>query len=183
MVPSIVGAVAGVLGIVTIASVGHAQDQPKPSLLTPGSIENFIASYPEVKAKAEELRAQYEVEGDLSDAEVWRAWASVGGVKSQLDAVVQAHDFPDFSAWVRTLSVTAQAYAFSQGGADLDRKMAEALVRIESDPNFSEAQKEMMRQQLRHSADAIAAMRPSQASIDAVMPYAEELGQLFDEKE
>ena len=175
---SVLGALVGVM----VAFAGLAQDGTPPSLLTPAIVENFIASYPEVKAKVEELHAEYDVAGDISGSDAWRAWADVNGAKSQLDAVVQAHDFPDFPTWVRTLSVAARAYAFIQGGADLDSKVSEALARIESDPNIPEAQKEMMRQQLQHSADAIAAIKPSQKSIDAVTPYAEQLGQLFDEE-
>jgi hypothetical protein len=178
----VVRAVAGALVGIVLAFPGHAQDDPPPSLLTPNTVENFIASYPQVKATVDDLRVQYDVAEDLSDASAWRAWAGVGGAKSQLDSVVQAHDFADFSTWVRTLSVTAQAYVFTQSGADLDRKMAEALARIESDPNIPVAQKEMMRQQLKHSAHAIAAMKPSQASIDAVTPYADQLRQLFDDE-
>lgn len=174
--------VVGLLVGVTIAFPGRTQDGAPSSLLTPVIVENLIASYPKVKAKVDDLKAQYDVAGDLSGATTWRAWAGVNGAKSQLDAIVRAYDFADFPSWVRAFSVTAQAYAFTQSGADLDRKMAEALARIENDPNLPEAQKEMMRQQLRHSADAIAAIKPSQESIDAVTPYAEELKQLFDEE-
>jgi hypothetical protein len=175
--------VAGALVGVAVAFAGQAEEPARPSLLTPSVVENFITSYPEVKAKVDELRARYDVAGDLSELAAWRAWAEAGGAESQLDFVVQAYEFPDFATWVRTLSVTAQAYAFAQSGADLDRKMAEALARVESDPNLPDAQKEMMRQQLLHSGHAIAAMMPSQASVDAVRPYVEQLGQLFDDEE
>lgn len=182
MISSIVRPVVGALGAMVIVCAGHAQDVAKPSLLTREIVENIMTSYPEVKAKVNELRLQYDVDGDLSDAAAWRAWAEVGGAKSQLDAVVQPYGFADFPTWVRTLSVTAQAYAFTHSGDEIDRKMAEAIVRVKSDPNLSEGQKEMMQQQLRHSADVIAAMKPSQASIDAVTPYAAQLGKLFDKE-
>jgi hypothetical protein len=180
MVFSVARVVLGGLAVAVIALASHAQDGAPTSLLTPTRVENFIGSYPEVKAKVDELSAQYEMPGELSGTAAWRAWAGVAGVKNQLDAVVQAHDFPDFPTWVRTLSVTAQAYAFTQSGTDLDGKIAETLARIETDPNIPEAQKEMMRQHLRHSAAAIAAMKPSQGNIDAVTPHIEQLGQLFD---
>jgi len=182
MVLSFLRLIAGFLVGVMIVAPSHAQDGAPSSLLTPDLVENFIASYPKVKAKVDDLKAQYDVTEDLSATATWRAWAGIDGANSQLDAIVRAYDFPDFQSWVRTLSVTAQAYAFTRSGADLDRKMAEALARIENDPNLTEAQKEMIRQQLRHSAEAIAAIKPSQGSIDAVTPYAEELEQLFDEE-
>lgn len=182
MVLAFLRLVAGLLVGVMFACPGRAQDGARSSLLTPEIVENLIASYPKVKAKVDDLKVQYEVAEDLSGTAAWRAWADVNGAKSQLDDVVRAYNFSDFPSWARALSVTAQAYAFTQRGADLDRKMAEALARIENDPNVPEAQKEMLRQQLRHSAEAIAAIKPSQGNIDAVTPYAEELKQLFDEE-
>jgi len=180
MAASFVRLVFGLIVGVMIASQGRAQDGGPSSLLTPEIVENFIASYPKVKAKVDDLTPQYDVAGDLSGAARWRAWAGVNDARSQLDAIVQAYDFTDFQSWVRILSVTAQAYAFTRSGADLDRKIAEALAKIENDPNLTESQKEMMRQQLRHSAEAIAAIKPSQGNIDAVAPYGDELEQLFD---
>jgi len=183
MVQSFLRLVVGLIaGVIIVASSSRAQDGAPSSLLTPEIVEHFIASFPEVKAKVDDLRAQYDVPGNLSGAATWRAWADVNEAKRQLDAVVQDYGFPDFPSWVRTFSVTAQTYAFTQSGTDLDRKMAEALARIENEPNVPEAQKEMMRQQLRHSADAIAAIKPSQGNIDAVTPYAAELEQLFEEE-
>jgi len=171
----------GALAIVVVAFASHAQVAGGPPIaLTPEMVKNFVASYPDVKAKGEQLKAQYDVPGGLSGPEAWLAWAGVGGAKSQLDSLVGQFGFADFPTWVRTLSTIAQAYGFTQGGANLDSKMAEAMARIESDPNIPEAQKEMMRQQLKHSAAAIAAMKPPQANIDAVEPYAQQLGQLFE---
>lgn len=173
------GAIVGLV----VAGGSYAQvDTPSP-LLTPATVESFIASYPEVKAKAYELSEQYEGPGAPSGAAAWRAWSGVEGAKSQLDAAVQNHGFENFPEWVRVLSVTAQAYAFAQSGEDLDERMSAAIARIEIDPNIPEAQKEIMRQQLQHSAAAIAAMKPSQGNIDAVRPYAEQLGKLFDEED
>lgn len=158
----------------------QAQDSATPTILTPAMVENLIASYPVVKEKVDQLREQFDVPDDADGAAAWRAWTAVDGAKAQLDDTVRSYGFSDFSAWVRALSITAQVYAFTGSGEDIDSQMAEALQRIESDPNISEAQKEMMRQQLSHSVTAITAMKPSQASIDAVKPYAEQLSRLFE---
>jgi hypothetical protein len=166
-----------------IASASHAQVAALPQIeLTPETVGKFVASYPAVKAKGEELQTQYGLPADLSGTDAWRAWAGVGGAKSQLDGVVGRYGFSDFSNWLGTLSATARAFAFAQSGSDLDSKMAEALTRIENDPDIPEGQKELMRQQLKHSAAAIAAMKPPQQNIDAVKPYADQLGRLFDAK-
>lgn len=163
-----------------MAFASHAQDGTAPTILTPATVENLIASYPVVKEKADQLQEQFDVP-DADGAAAWRAWTAVGGAKAQLDDTVRSYGFSDFTAWVGALSATAQAYAFTESGEDIDGQMAEALKRIESDPNIPAAQKEMMRQQFQHSAAAIAAMKPSQASIDAVRPYIEQLGKLFEE--
>ena len=131
MVAASVRLVLALVGGIMLAGASQAQDE---GLLTPATVENFIASYPEMKGKVDELRAQYDVPGGLSGAAAWRAWTDVDGAKSQLDGVAAAHGFSDFSAWVRTLSVTAQAYAFTQSGDDLESRIAEALARIENDP-------------------------------------------------
>jgi len=167
---------------VVVAFAGAAQEGTASPLLTPATVEGFIASYPEVKARADELREQFDVPDQSSGAAAWRAWADNEEARGKLDALVQAHGFQDFPSWVRVLSVTAQAYAFTESGEDFDARLSDALARIENDPNTSESQREMMRQQLQHSADAIAAMKPSQENIDAVKPYVEQLGQLFEDK-
>ena len=93
-----------------------------------------------------------------------------------------AHGFSDFNIWIRTFSAVARAYAFSQEGQDLDNQMAEALEKVRSDPDIPAAQKEMMIQQLQHSADIIAAIRPSPGNVDAVAPYIDQLGAIFDDE-
>jgi len=182
MASFVVRSVLCALSCVVVAFASTAQDGTAAQLLTPATVEELIASYPEVKARADELREQDDFRDQSSGGAAWRAWAESEEASAELDAIVQAHGFQDFPTWVRVLSVTAQAYAFAESGEDLDIRLSEALARIESDPDISEVQKEMMRQQLQHSADAIAAMKPSQGNIDAVKPYVGQLGQLFEDE-
>ena len=174
--------VGGILAafFAALASAGQAQEPASPPPLTTVAVENFIASYPMVKARAAELREEYNVTEDMSEAKAWHAWARVGGAKDQLDEVVSAHGFDDFPAWIRTFSQVGQAYAFAQDDGAMDTKLAEALARLEKDENLPEWQKEMIKQQLLHSAEAVAAMRPAQENIDAVKPYVGELDGIFD---
>jgi hypothetical protein len=173
-------AVVGGLSLLVFASGQNAFAQSTEVPLTFEIVENFIASYPEVRAKGEELKTEYEVpEGNTSTA--FQAWAAVGGAKSALDTTVQAHGFADFSEWLQTFSSVARAYAFVREGGALDSEMAEAIEKVRNDPNIPDGQKEMILQQLQHSSAAIAGMRPPQESIDAVEPYSEQLKTVLDD--
>jgi len=164
--------------VVAMANPAFAQTADVP--LTSEIVGNFIESYPEVRAKAEELKAQYEVpEG--TDVTAWQAWAAVGAAKNELDAAVQAHGFADFNTWLQTFSTIARAYAFVREGGALDTKMADAMEKVQNDPNIPEGQKELILQQLKHSSAAIAGMRPSEDSLKAVEAQAERLKGLFDD--
>jgi hypothetical protein len=149
--------------------------------LTSDMVGNFAASFADVKAKADELSAEYGAPPDGGSASAaWQAWMGVGGAKAELDATVGAHGFSDFAVWTQTLSAIARAYAFAKDGGALDTEMAAALEKIRNDPNIPQAQKDMLLQQLQASAGAISGMRPSQENIDAVAPYVDELSAVFE---
>ena len=179
----IVGPLIGMVIGLFVGATAQAQSETPPiGTLTPDAVENLVTSFAAVQAKAEALRAQYDVPEDGTVAAQWWAWARVGEAKSELDASVSVHGFTDFETWLRTLSIVAQAYAFAREGAALDAKMAEALQRIESDPDISASQKEMMIQQLQHSVEAIAGIRPPRENVEAVSPYIDQLGVIFDDE-
>jgi hypothetical protein len=161
-----------------------AQGQPATSAaasLGPDTVVSFIASFPEVRSKTDQLSAMYDVPGGGQAGSAWQAWGAVAGAKAELDAVVGAHGFTDFHSWTQVLSAVAQAYAFAREGGALDSQMAEALEAIRDNPNIPAAQKEMMLQQLQHSSAAIAGIRPPQEHIDAVTPHIESLAIIFED--
>ena len=149
--------------------------------LSPDAVENFIESYPDVRASVDGLRDQYDVPDGGSASASMQAWAALGGAKSQLDNAVSPYGFADFTTWTQTFSAIGQAYAFAREGGSIDNQMSEALAKVRDNPNFSAAQKEMLLQQLQHSSGAIAAMRPSQQNIDAVAPYVDQLKAVFND--
>lgn len=164
----------------TLSASAQTAAPPASVTLTPEAVESFIASFPVVRAKANELSAQYQVpEGDATAT--WQAWAGIEAARSELDATVGAYGFADFTAWTQTMSAVGRAYAFAREGASLDGKMAEALDKIRNHPDIPAGQKEMMIQQLQHSAGAIAGMRPPQENIDAVDAYTDQLKAVFDD--
>ena len=71
------------------------------------------------------------------------------------------------------------AYSFAKDGGKMDTQMADAIAKIQNDPNIPAAQKQMLMQQMQASAGAIAAIKPSQANLDAVKPYMTQLAPLF----
>ena len=116
----------------------------------------------------------------VTTASAWTAWLAVGGAKGALDASVQAHGFDNFMSWLQVMTSVAMAYAFVKDGGEMDADMAQAIEQIKSNPSHSAAQKEMMLQQMEASMGAVASIRPSQANIDAVRPYEEQLAAVFD---
>ena len=166
--------VFGVSGWTALAQSGGVS-------LNAGTVENFVASYAAVRAKADELSTQYNIaEGDTVAAG-WRAWVGVEAARGQLDAAVGSYGFSDFSLWVQALSMIARAYAFTSELEATDIQMTEDLERIRADPNIPAAQREMMLQQLQHSLAIIALMRPSPENIEAVTPHLDRLAVIFDE--
>lgn len=175
-------AVAAVLAAAFTVAPASAQMTQVP--LTSASVEAVIASYPAVKQTAEALEAQY---GNIDDSgdpgAAWGAWLAVGGAHGALNSSVQSYGFADFPTWVATVSSVAMAYGFAeQGGNDsIDAQMAEALAQIQNNPNLTDAQKEMMLQQMQASMGAVAMIRPSEENVAAVAPYIDQLKVLFDD--
>jgi uncharacterized protein YneF (UPF0154 family) len=162
------------------APAAHAQVEQVT--LTANAVEGLIASYADVKRTSEELKAQYGEpgEGGNDPASDWTAWLAVGGAKGALDSSVQAHGFDNFMSWLQVMTSVAMAYAFVKDGGEMDASMAQAIEQIKNNPSLSAAQKEMMLQQMQASMGAVASIRPSQANIDAVKPYEEQLAAVFD---
>jgi hypothetical protein len=160
-------------------STALAQGEAVP--LDGATVRNFIVSYDAVRESANELSAQYDQSEDSSVIGGWHGWKGEGGARNALDATVEAHGFADFSAWVEALSAIARSYAFVTEFEEADIQISEAQKRVQNNPDISEADREMMLQQLEHTAKTIALMRPSQENIDAVKPHLAELAGFFEE--
>jgi len=151
--------------------------------LTPEIVEAFIASYPDVRQTADGLSAQYGVDvGDGDDpSTAWQAWLAVTGAQNALNAVCQNYGFTGFQQWLQVMVSVATAYAFATGGGDVPGEMAAAIQQIQDDPNMTEAQKQMMMEQMQASMAMMGAIMPPQQNIDAVTPYVDQLAVLFDD--
>jgi hypothetical protein len=168
---------------ISVWAVGPAAAQAMNQVpLTPAIVEAVIASYPAVKQTADDLSAQYgNVGGGGGDpGAAFGAWMAVSAAHGALNGTVQQYGFADYATWVNTLTSVVFAYTFAGEGGGMDAQMAEAVAGIQNNPNLSDAQKEMMLQQIQASFGALSAIRPPQQNVDAVAPYADQLAVIFE---
>lgn len=179
--PSFRRSLAAIAALALAVFVVPASAQMPQVPLTSATVEAFIASYPDVKSTADGLKAQYGDPGAGGDATAsWSAWMAVGGATGALNTAVQAHGFNDFQSWLQVLTSVGMAYGFAKDGGQMDAGMAAAIKQIQDDPNMSDAQKQMMLQQMQAAMGGVAAIRPSQENIDAVTPYIDQLKVVFN---
>ena len=163
----------------TIASGAGNPGYPQVAL-TDAVVKQFVASYPTVKATADKIAQKYNVAGNSRDrTHGWGAWMAATSAWKEMDAVVKPYGFSNFKTWLDDTISIAMAYAFASHGAEMDAGMAQGLDRIKNNPNLSDAQKQMMLQQMQASMGSISAMRPPQGNIDAVKPYVPQLAPFF----
>jgi hypothetical protein len=174
--------VAALTAALMLMFAGPALAQmPNQVALTPQIVAAVIASYPDVKQTADQLEAQYGEPGGGSDpGSAFGAWLMVSGAHAALNGAVQAHGFADYQSWMGALTSVFFAYTFAGEGGNANAQMAEAIAGIQNNPNLTDAQKEMMLQQMQASMGAMAMMQPSQENIDAVAPYAAEIEAMLE---
>lgn len=148
--------------------------------LTSDIVENFLASYPALLAKSDELEGQYGGEGSSSPMEAFSAYMAQQGAVNELTAIVTEHGFSGFADWMQAASAIMMAHAFSKEGSQMDSRFNDAIEGIRNNPNMSDDQKDAMIAQVEASMGAMGALRPSPANIEAVAPYADEIESLTD---
>jgi hypothetical protein len=176
-------AAAAVLAVALIASTiafGAGKAGYPQVALTDAIVKQFIASYPAVRATADKIAKKYNVERDTSDQTGgWGAWMAATSAWSEMDAAVRPYGFKSFKVWLDDTINIAMAYAFASHGAEMDAGMAQAAEQIKNNPSLSDAQKQMMLQQMQASMGSVNATRPPQGNIEAVKPYANQLASFF----
>lgn len=159
-----------------VARQAIAQDQV---LLTDAQVTGFIASYPAIAALADEYDGQSAPAGDDVAASLG-ALATYQDAMGRLNETVGAHGFASYTEWMMVASAIMSAYSFAGEGGAMDEQMQTAIASIESNPNLSAEQKQMMLQQLQRAASSIAALRPPQENIDLVNAHSDELEAVLD---
>lgn len=142
-------------------------------------IESFIASYPTVKTTADAVSKKYNIKTQGAQASGWGAWMGASGAWGEMNAVVKPFGFDTFQTWLNATISIAMAFAFAKDGGQMDKQMADAMAKVQSDPNIPPAQKQMIMQQIQASAGSMGAIKPPQANLDAVKPYLAQLTPLL----
>lgn len=164
---------------IVIVPISASAQMMEDASLTGDMVENFIKSYPQVKADAAAIGKKHNIQGG-GGADGWGAWMAASGAWGELNGTVTPYGFTDFQQWLQVTMTVAKAYAFAESGGEADSAMSQAIDEIKNNPNIPEAQKEMLLKQVQGSMAAVAGVRPSQENIDAVAPYVAELKTLFD---
>lgn len=141
--------------------------------LTEEKVEALIASFPAVMELGESLRQRYDIPGG-ADAASWAAFMAYGNAMGELDDAVTAYGFNGFADWVEALAAAGIAMAFS-GETDMDAALTEAIAEIKRTERLSDAQKQMMIDQIQGQMQSVAGVRPPQGNIDAVAAHRREL--------
>ena len=155
------------------------QQQLPQVALNKTNIEAFIISYPTVKATADTVSKKYNIKTQGAQASGWGAWMGANAAWGEMNAVVKPFGYDTFQTWLTTTISVAMAYSFATDGGKMDTQMADAIAKIQNDPNIPAAQKQMLMQQMQASSGAMASIKPSQANLDAVKPYMTQLAPLL----
>lgn len=142
-------------------------------------VENFIKSYPEVKAASEAIAKKYDLDTGGDGANAWGAWMTATAAWGELNGVVNSYGFDGFKQWLQVTMTIAKAHAFAEEGG-VDAGLAQAMEEIKNNPDLPAAQKKMLLDQMEGTMAAVGGIRPSQENIDAVAPYAAPLKALFE---
>jgi hypothetical protein len=154
----------------------------KSKSLTPQTVKQFIATYPEVKKIAvSEAAAKGGNVATSKDkiAAVIEA-ASDKSIAKKVDAAIQPHGFSDTKEWMSVAESVGKAYAHIKAGGDdkTKRKLEKALAKINKMDFLTDEQKEKLMKKVREKAgtvleppppENIAAVQPMVGEIEAVL--------------
>lgn len=165
------------------------QSQP----LTDLQIENFIASLKELRSMeadfekfAPDLTKGFAAIPNLSTL-ISDAVARMEGtpLRAELNQVVRKQGFENATAWGKIGDRILNAYIAHQAGAHdkaLRDKIAQAVKRIDDNPNMTQAEKQQMKALIGGTVAYVEAMVSApQEDMDAVEPYLDTLNKLLEE--
>lgn len=169
-----------VILIALFAAPSQAQAPIPQVALTGDRVEAVIAAYAPMRERIEAIGADFESSGDANDvAKGLRAIAAAGAVTGALDGAAQEHGFDGYMDWIATTYAVFTAHAFARNPPDA--QIREALDKLESNTDLSDAQKEMAKQMLLHSMSVAETMKPSDQNLAAVEPYHDDLEAILAE--
>lgn len=172
---------ATILALFTASALAQVPMMGAQVPLTPEIVGNFIESHPVIQERLDTFSDDYAApEGD-SPADAVAAYMTYQAASGELDALVGQYGFSSFMDWVQTMSSVLTAYTFVREGGGMDQGFQDAIDQINSNPNFTEEQRQAMIAQMSAAMQSVDAMRPDQANLDAVEPFNAELAELFED--
>jgi len=136
---------AALVLIAALAGFAFAGEDPKP-ILKKGDVEKFIKTYP---ALSEELdKFGIELEGEAGNYTVPEPLR----YNQELLGILKKHGWDEhFFAAVGTIMRGYINIVYKQEVKSMDKEVAEAIEKIEGDPNLSDAMKKQMVEQMKAS--------------------------------
>ena len=168
-------------GAAHAASTAPAQRPYTEVTLTSAVIQNFIKTYPSIRPQIEAIGKKYNVVSNRSGPDGGLgAYATATAASAEMNAAVAPYGYADVKAWTNTTMTVMFAAQWAIGGAQLDAMIAQGQRPQPLPPGANLipglAQQQAQAQQ---GIAALASMKPSQASIDAVRPYAAQITALL----
>lgn len=172
---------AALFAVFTASALAQAPMTGAQVPLTPEIVSNFIESHPIIQQRLETFSDDYTAPEGESPADAVAAYMTYQSASGELDALVGQYGFASFMDWVQTMSSVVTAYTFVREGGGMDQGFQDAIDQINSNPNFTEEQRQTMIAQMSAAMQSVDAMRPDQANLDAVEPFNAELAVLFED--
>ncbi len=170
------------VSLVVLPHVLHAKAASDDRVLTAKAVEQFVASFPDVKSIAIKYAKDKKAEVKATKKPLVAVIAAVsdGVAVKEVDKTVQTYGFKGSGEWVAVADKIARAYAHIKTGGQsskAQRKLKKAIGKIEKNDFLSDGQKAKLVEALRHNAGALDApppenvevVKPMMAQIDAVM--------------
>jgi hypothetical protein len=162
--------------------------QAAETYLTPETVKQFIASFPQVKAivTAHAVTEGTKAASDGKNGNEANALATLveavtnKALKNELDTAARANDFRDGKEWLSAAQRITRTYAYIRLNPDqakAQKKLNKAIAKIEETEFLSDKQKRKLIDALRENVGVVVEP-PAGEDLAAVKPFVEELDAL-----
>jgi len=175
--------IAALLLVASLFGFATAQDDPVP-MLKEGDVELFIQTYPEISQQLEDLGMEYEAKtGDYDIPDSLR-------YDTKLREILKKHGWDE--NFFTVMGIIMQGYtalAYGEQQPEIDRKIADSIKEIESNPALSEAMKAQLIESMKAAqgmmADQGASMKENIHPDDLaqIEEHMDELKELLEDEE
>lgn len=160
--------------------------EPTQVPLTPGLVENFLASWPDMEA----LRQRFDQSYGSDDAEdEGDPLFSLGNylekpdAKAEIDKTLAKYSFASFGDWANVAESVMLAFGAADpdaGPVDVDAEKKRVTDEINNDTSLSAEEKQQALKDLDEQFAAMADFEPLPGNVDVVKPYMDKIRTLFE---